>query len=74
MKLTETQARTLQLVANAEMRSNRQMLSLLLAEGLRFYFVDREQFWHGVQLNVEQLVTQLEAEAMAAVAAESLEG
>lgn len=67
MKLTDTQARVLQLVANAEMRNRSQMLSLLLAEGLRFYFCDREPFWGGVELNVEEAVKQLEADAMASV-------
>jgi hypothetical protein len=40
MKLNDTQARVLQQIANAEMRSPEQMLSLLLAEGIRFYFCD----------------------------------
>jgi len=70
MKLTETQAKVLQLVSNAEMRGRSQMLSLLLAEGVRFYFFDRAPFWHGVELNVEEAVKQLEAEAMAAIQAD----
>jgi len=69
VKLTETQAKVLQLVSNAELRSRSQMLSLLLAEGVRFYFFDRAPFWHGVELNVEEAVKQLEAEAMAAIQA-----
>ena len=40
MKLNDTQARVLQQIANAEIRSPEQMLSLLLAEGVRLYFCD----------------------------------
>lgn len=43
MKLTPSQKNALQETAFAELRTEQQMLSLLLAEGLRFYFQDREQ-------------------------------
>jgi len=70
MKLTETQAKILQLVSDAEMRGKSQMLSLLLAEGVRFYFFDREPSFPGTELNVQEAVKQLEAEAMAATQAD----
>ena len=38
--LTDSQMHVLQEVANAELRSQEQMMSLLLAEALRFYFCD----------------------------------
>ena len=59
MKLTSTQARVLQLVANAELRTKSQTLSLLLAEGLRFYFIDREPAFSGVELDCDEAVRQL---------------
>lgn len=59
MKLTPVQARVLQLVANAELRTKSQTLSLLLAEGLRFYFIDREPAFAGVELDCEEAVRQL---------------
>ena len=42
MILNRTQANAVQQVANAELRTPEQMLSLLLAESLRFYFLDYE--------------------------------
>ena len=38
--LNDAQMHVLQEVANAELRSQEQMMSLLLAEALRFYFLD----------------------------------
>jgi len=70
MKLTETQAKILQLVSDAEMRGKSQMLSLLLAEGVRFYFFDREPSMPGAELDIAEAVKQLEAEAMAATQAD----
>ena len=51
MKLSETQARVLQLAANAEFRTPEQMLSLLLAEGVSFYFMDRERMRGGAEFD-----------------------
>ena len=42
MILNQTQTAAVQQVANAELRTPEQMLSLLLAESLRFYFLDYE--------------------------------
>lgn len=67
IQLTDIQANVLQLVSNAEMRSKSQMLSLLLAEGVRFYFCDREPFWGGVDLDVEEMISQLETDAIVSV-------
>jgi len=40
MNLNETQLAALKKVANAEIRTPEQMLSLLLAEGITFYYAD----------------------------------
>jgi len=40
--LNDSQMHVLQEVANAELRSEEQMMSLLLAEAMRFYFLDYE--------------------------------
>lgn len=69
MKLNDTQARILQLVANAEMRGRSQMLSLLLAEGLRFYFCDREPLSNRAEFKTDDLVSRLEDDAAAMVQA-----
>ena len=42
MKLNESQTAAIQEAANAELRTPEQMLSILLAEGFRFYFLDYE--------------------------------
>jgi len=59
MKLTKTQARVLQLAANAELRTPEQMLSLLLAEGLSFYFMDRPMMRGGAELDTDEAVRLL---------------
>lgn len=64
MVLNETQAKALQLVANAELRTPEQMLSLLLAEGIRFYFCDYESPFGHVELDPEALALTLRADAM----------
>ena len=72
MKLTPTQSRVLQLAANAELRTKRQMLSLLLAEGIRFYFMDREPAWTGAEMNDIEAVRQLLNDAAELVQMEEL--
>ena len=44
MKLTQLQKETIRSFARADLRSNDQMLALLLAEGFRFFFIDREPY------------------------------
>jgi len=46
MKLTTAQQAALSEASLVELRSPQEMLSLLLIEGLRFYFTDREQQWY----------------------------
>jgi hypothetical protein len=58
MHLTPAQAAALHAAASAELRSQRQMLSLLLAEGLRFYFNDREP-QRGGSFNESELIDEL---------------
>jgi hypothetical protein len=65
MQLTETQARVLQLAANAELRTAEQMLSLLLAEGFRFYFLNRQEASDSVEVDTDAIVRQLMTEAAA---------
>lgn len=64
MILNETQAKALQLVANAELRTPEQMLSLLLAEGIRFYFCDYESPFGHVDLDADAVERLLRADAM----------
>jgi hypothetical protein len=64
MQLTETQARIVQLAANAELRTPQQMLSLLLTEGIIFYFMERCQMRGGAEVDVEEVERQLIAEAI----------
>ena len=64
MILNETQAKALQLVANAELRTPEQMLSLLLAEGIRFYFCDYESPFSHVDLDADAVERVLRADAM----------
>jgi hypothetical protein len=68
LKLTDTQSRVLQLAANAELRTRQQMLSLLLAEAFRFYYMDREPLSYGVELNPDEITRQLMADAAAQTA------
>jgi hypothetical protein len=63
MQLTDTQARVLQLAANAELRTAEQMLSLLLAEGFRFYFLNRQEASDSVEVDTDEIVRQLMTEA-----------
>ena len=46
MDLTTAQQAALSEASLVELRSPQEMLSLLLVEGLRFYFTDREQQWY----------------------------
>jgi hypothetical protein len=64
MKLTENQARVVQLAANAELRTPEQMLSLLLAEGLNFYFFDREDMRGGAKMDYEAATDLMIKEAI----------
>lgn len=64
MFLNETQAKALQLVANAELRTPEQMLSLLLAEGIRFYFCDYESPFNHTELDADAVEAVLRADAM----------
>lgn len=56
--LNEIQFKVLKEVAEAEIRSPEQMLSLLLSEGIRYYFLD--QLGH---VNDVQLCTLLDEDA-----------
>ena len=70
MHLNEIQAKVLQFVANTELRSSEQMLSLLLAEGIRFYFCDYESpaaCSTTSDFDAEELVRKLRADAMRCV-------
>lgn len=64
MKLTKNQARVVQLAANAEHRTPEQMLSLLLAEGITFYFMDREQMRGGAEIDVNEAADLMVKEAI----------
>ena len=64
MQLTETQARIVQLAANAELRTPEQMLSLLLAEGVIFYFMDHDTIRGGAEIDVKEVERQLITEAI----------
>jgi hypothetical protein len=44
MKLTQLQQETIRSFAKADLRTNDQLLALLLAEGFRFFFIDREPY------------------------------
>ena len=57
MQLTEVQLNAVTTAATSELRSARQMLSLLLAEGIRFYFMDREPVW--CRVNPQELAESL---------------
>ena len=59
--LNEVQSKVLKEIAEAEVRSPEQMLSLLLAEGVRFYFCDYCSP-HG-QVNEIQLSNLLDEDA-----------
>ena len=70
MQLNDTQAKILQFVANTELRSSEQMLSLLLAEGIRFYFCDYESpsaCSATSGFDADELVRKLQADAMRCV-------
>jgi hypothetical protein len=64
IQLTEAQAIALDQAATAEMRTRQQMLSLLLAEALRFYFMDREPVLNANQLQPDQLCEALLNDAL----------
>jgi hypothetical protein len=69
MELTATQSRVVQLAANAELRPPEQMLSLLLAEGLIFYFMDRPEMRGGAEIKAEEAARLLTHEAICQTAA-----
>ena len=64
IQLTEAQATALDQAATAEMRTRQQMLSLLLAEALRFYFLDREPVLNANTLQPDQLCEALLNDAL----------
>jgi hypothetical protein len=64
MTLNETQAKIVQLIANAELRSNEQMLSLLLMEGIRFYFCDYEPKHGTAEIDPEAMEFLLKQDAI----------
>ena len=66
LKLTKTQANAIKAVAAAEMRSEAQVISLLLAEGIRFFYCDDYPRF-GNAAEIQQLSTVLETEARALV-------
>jgi predicted peroxiredoxin len=61
MELTALQTIIVAQCAEAELRTKEQMLSLLLAEGVRFYFCDSDARF--TNLKDEDLVKQLELDA-----------
>ena len=63
MNLTDLQLETLKASAQADARSDAQMLSFLLAEGLRFYWQSREVCW-GPGFDYNQAADALEAQAI----------
>jgi hypothetical protein len=64
IQLTEAQATALDQAATAEMRTRQQMLSLLLAEAFRFYFIDREPVLNANTLQPDQLCEALLNDAL----------
>jgi hypothetical protein len=64
IQLTEAQATALDQAATAEMRTRQQMLSLLLAEAFRFYFMDREPVLNANTLQPDQLCEALLNDAL----------
>ena len=66
MQLTDLQQHAIKACAKAELRSEAQMLSLLLAEGFRFYFCDSEPRF-GDLPEMTELGESLEAEAASLV-------
>jgi len=69
VQLTDLQQHAIKACAKAELRSEAQMLSLLLAEGFRFYFCDSEPRF-GDLPQMTQLGESLEAEAATMVGLE----
>jgi hypothetical protein len=69
MELSQEQKRAVDLCALAEMRSPEQMLSLLLEEGIRFYFADREPIhgWKMRDFDDAKLVEEMHENALAIV-------
>lgn len=65
MYLNETQLAVLNKVANAELRTPEQMLSLLLAEGITFYYADYSS--HFAEVNEAELADQLTEDAKSQV-------
>ena len=61
MHLNETQLAALNKVARAELRTPEQMLSLLLAEGITFYYADYSS--HFAEINKTELADQLTEDA-----------
>ena len=56
--LNDTQQKVLEEIADAEMRSVEQMLSMLLKEGIRFYFCDYVSPFYN-EIDVDKLENQL---------------
>jgi predicted peroxiredoxin len=61
MELTPLQRSIIAKIAKAEFRTTSQMISLLLAEGIRFYFCDEDARFGDIE--EDKLVKQLEREA-----------
>jgi hypothetical protein len=61
MELTPLQRSIIAKIAKAEFRTTSQMISLLLAEGIRFYFCDNDARFGNIK--EDELVKQLEQEA-----------
>ena len=61
MKLSPLQTKIINKIAKADCRTNTQVLSLILAEGVRFYFCEYDPRFGCI--NEDELVEQLEQEA-----------
>ena len=62
--LNTVQANALDAAATAEMRTREQMLSLLLSEAFRFYFMDREPLLNANSLKPDELSRELLDDAL----------
>ncbi len=62
--LNTVQANALDAAATAEMRTREQMLSLLLSEAFRFYFMDRDPLLNINSLKPDELSRELLDDAL----------
>ena len=67
MKLTEKAHEAIKKAALVEGRTEEQMLYLLLSEGFRFYWMDKNeaQFSHYVDFNPDEISGELDSHAFA---------